>query len=84
MTEFESQNPEFAIEVDFDGHTQSYQVKPEETSDGVTYFSCMQEGKTITQLRPNEKGQWEQIWGKLSPQQIEALGAVIKKENYED
>ncbi|MBG6234613.1 hypothetical protein IWX76_001168 [Pedobacter sp. CAN_A7] len=84
MTEFESQNPEFTIEVDFDGHSQSFQVKPEETSDGVSYYSCLQEGKTVTQLRTNEKGQWEQIWGKLSPQQVEALGAVLKKETYED
>ncbi|WP_432708615.1 hypothetical protein [Pedobacter sp.] len=84
MTEFESQNPEFKIEVDFDGRTQPFQVRPEETSDGVTYYSCQQGGKTVTQLRPNEKGQWEQIWGTLSPQQIDALGAVIKKQTYED
>jgi hypothetical protein len=84
MTEFESQKPEFAIEVDFDGRSQSFQVKPEETSDGVAYYSCLQEGKTVTQLRTNEKGEWEQIWGKLSPQQIDALGAVIKKQTYED
>jgi len=84
MTEFESKNPEFSIEVDFDGHSQSFHVKSEETSDGVPYYSCVQDGKTITQLRTNEEGKWEQIWGDLNPQQIEALGAVIKKQTYEE
>jgi len=84
MTEFESQKPEFSIEVDFDGAKQSFQVKTEETSDGVPYYSCLQDGKTITQLRTDEKGHWEQIWGNLNPQQIKSVGAVIKEQTHEE
>jgi hypothetical protein len=84
MTEFESENPEFAVEVDFDGHSQTFQVKYEETSDGVPYYSCLQDGKSVTQLREDETGHWEQIWGELSPEQIDTLGALIKEQSDED
>lgn len=47
-----------------------------ETTDGIPYYVCKIEGEE-TQIRKDE--QWEQIWGSLSPKQVNELGAAVDK-----
>lgn len=77
MGELELNNPPFEVEVNFNGETQLISIKPEETSDGETYYSCSVGGQQNTQIRSDEKGQWEQLWGKLSQPQVNAIGKAI-------
>jgi hypothetical protein len=78
MTELETNNPEFEVQVNIDGTDQTLLVKPEETSDGVEYYDCMLEGKLLTQIRDDVKGGWEQLWGNLPLSKINEIGKTIK------
>lgn len=78
MGELETNNPPFEVEVSLNGNTQTVSVKPEETSDGDTYYSCTLAEHEVTQIRSDEKDQWEQLWGKLPQQQVDAIGKAIK------
>jgi len=77
MGELDSQNPEFEIQVNIDGTEKTVLVKPEETSDGVVYYNCMFEGKQLSEIREDVKGEWEQLWGNLTPAKVNAIGKAI-------
>ena len=77
MAELELNNPEFEIQVVLDDTSKILSVKPDETSDGVAYYNCMQDGKQLTQLRLDEEDNWEQIWGDLDQTEVDAIGTAI-------
>lgn len=79
MADLEINNPEFDIAVEIDGASKTIRVKPEETSDGVPYYSCYTDEAQITQIRLDEEGNWEQMWGELEQADINAIGKVIKE-----
>jgi len=78
MGDLESHNPEFEVQVNIDGTEKTVLIKPEETSDGVEYFNCMFEGKQLTEIREDVKGEWEQLWGNLTHAKVNAIGKAIK------
>jgi hypothetical protein len=78
MGELGSHNPEFEIQVNLDGRDQTVLIKPEETSDGVEYYNCMLEGKQLSEIREDVRGEWEQLWGNLTPAKVNAIGKAIK------
>lgn len=69
---------EFEIQVSLSGKDTAIRVKPDETSDGAPYFICDVSGNTITQLREETEGGWEQLWGELDEQEIATIGKAIK------
>lgn len=73
----ELQPQDFEIEVSLNGKPTTIQVKVEETTDGVEYFECMHSGKSLTQIRKEDGGSWEQIWGNLDQQTINLIGLAI-------
>lgn len=78
MADLELHNPEFEITIELNGTNQTIQVQPDETSDGVEYFICKSDGEQITQIRKEEKGSWEQLWGKLNQDDIDNIGHAIE------
>ncbi|MET3113768.1 hypothetical protein AAKU52_001497 [Pedobacter sp. CG_S7] len=78
MPEFEVHQPEFEIQVNLNGADETLTVKPEETSDGVSFYSCLLHSKPLTQIRWDENGSWEQLWGHLHQPEINIIGAAIK------
>lgn len=74
----EKLNPEeFEIIVHLEGASKRLKISPKETTDGVTYFNCNINDINLTQIRKEKNGTWEQIWGKLDPHSINAIGAAI-------
>lgn len=49
-------------------------VTPTETTDGQPFYICKL-GDQEAQLRREDK--WEQIWGELSPEQVDQIGKAI-------
>jgi hypothetical protein len=80
MTDLEKYNPEFTIEVSINGQQESIAVKPQETSDGVEYFLCFKGDEQITQIRKDEGDKWEQMWGDLPADEVNAIGKEITKQ----
>lgn len=80
MADLELHNPGFDITVDLDGGSKTISVQPDETSDGVEYFICKEGDQQITQVRLDEDGNWEQLWGDLQQEEIDAIGEVIKQQ----
>lgn len=78
MADLELHNPEFEITANIEGTDTTITVKPDETSDGVEYFICSAAGQKITQIRLDEDNQWEQMWGELSLEAVNAIGEAIK------
>jgi len=78
MADLELHNPEFEVTANIDGADKTISVKPDETSDGVEYFICSEAGQKITQIRLDEDNQWEQMWGELSQDAVDAIGEAIK------
>ncbi len=78
MADLELHNPGFDIEVSLDGSGKTIRVQPDETSDGVEYYICSSGDQQITQIRMDEDGNWEQLWGDLSQEDVNAIGGVIK------
>lgn len=78
MSELEVNNPEFEVQVNIDGTEQTVLVKPEETSDGAPYYSCLYQGKQLTEIREDAKGEWEQLWGNLVQTKVNEIGRAIK------
>ncbi|WEK20526.1 MAG: hypothetical protein P0Y49_05165 [Candidatus Pedobacter colombiensis] len=74
-TELHSQD--FEIEVNLNGKPTTIQVKTEETTDGAEYFTCMHSGKSLTEIRKEKDGSWEQIWGDLDQQTVNMIGSAI-------
>ncbi|WP_432711888.1 hypothetical protein [Pedobacter sp.] len=79
MTELAVNNPEFEVQINIDGTDQTILVKPEETSDGAAYYRCLLQGKQLTQIREDVKGEWEQLWGSLVQAKVNAIGKAIKE-----
>lgn len=79
MADIELNNPEFDIVVNLGGTSKTVKVKPAETSDGVPYYSCYAGDAQITQVRLDEDGNWEQLWGELPQEDIEAIGELIRQ-----
>lgn len=77
MTKIDFNNSHFVINIELNGSLKSIKVSSEETTDGVTYFKCQLETDQITEIRPDINGGWEQIWGKLDPKTVTAIGAAI-------
>ncbi|WP_442590534.1 hypothetical protein ACSBL2_04830 [Pedobacter sp. AW31-3R] len=77
MADLELNNPEFEITVSLSGEEKTIRVQPAETSDGVEYYKCNDGSAEITQIRKEEDGQWEQLWGDLEQQEIDLIGAAI-------
>jgi hypothetical protein len=80
MADLEKHNPEFNIEVQIKGQGQSIVVKPQETSDGVEYFLCFKGDEQITQVRKDHGEKWEQMWGELPDDEVDAIGTEITKQ----
>lgn len=78
MADLELHNPEFEITIELNGTHQTIQVQPDETSDGVEYFICKSDDEQITQIRKEENGSWEQLWGKLNQDDIDHIGHAIE------
>ena len=78
MAELETNIPEFKVQVNLDGTVETILINPKETSDGIQYYSCIRNGKETTQIRTNEEGVWEQLWGQLPQKDIDAIGEAIK------
>nr|WP_121273611.1 hypothetical protein [Pedobacter schmidteae] len=70
------------LEINFNlkGTYQTIQITPEETTDGAAYYNCSVKGKNITQIRKEKEGDWEQIWGELDHQTVNAIGKAISQQ----
>ena len=77
MGNLELHNPEFDIVVKLGGRETTISVNPAETTDGVEYFNCLIGSKQITQVRLDENQKWEQIWGELNDDEVNAIGKHI-------
>jgi len=77
MADLEVSNPEFEITVNIDGEEKQITVKPDETSDGVEFYKCSIAAESFTQIRQGDEGEWEQLWGDLDQQTVDAIGSVI-------
>ena len=77
MADLEVSNPEFEITVNIDGEEKQITVKPDETSDGVEFYKCTIASESFTQIRQGDEGEWEQLWGDLDQQTVDAIGSVI-------
>ncbi|MBC8984758.1 hypothetical protein H9X96_03100 [Pedobacter sp. N36a] len=79
MKDNKSGPDEFDIHLDIDGADAIITVKPDETSDGARYFICYIDNDRITQLREEIDGKWEQIWGILDHDMVDAIGKEINQ-----
>ena len=79
MADLELQNPAFDITVQLAAESRTIHVQPDETSDGVEYFICFADQTKLTQIRLDQDGQWEQLWGELNQQDINIIGQGIKE-----
>jgi hypothetical protein len=77
MTDLAKQNPEFTIEVSINGAQETIVAKPQETSDGVEYFECFKGDEQVTQVRKDSGEKWEQMWGELNEEDVDAIGKAI-------
>ncbi|TDQ11598.1 hypothetical protein [Pedobacter metabolipauper] len=74
----ESPNTKFTIRVQAEGLTkEDIAVHYADTSDGTPYYVCKIDGHEVQLRKDDEK--WEQIWGELNQEQVDALGAEINK-----
>ena len=71
-----SDNTSFTLEINNNNKTESVEVTRKETSDGQPYYACDINGSEV-QLRKDEL--WEVIWGEMSTEQAEIIGAQIEK-----
>jgi hypothetical protein len=77
MADLELNNPEFDIVVELNGTSKTVKVQPDETSDGVPFYKCYDGETLLTQVRLDEDGNWEQMWGDLDQENVDAVGKVI-------
>ncbi|WP_316810887.1 hypothetical protein [Pedobacter heparinus] len=71
------QQADFEITIQLNGAKKTLKISIKETTDGVEYFNCNINNKNITQVRKEKDGNWEQIWGNLTPQEVNTVGAAI-------
>jgi hypothetical protein len=75
----ENQNPRFSIKVALQQRgEENLEISPAETTDGVPYYKFDLNGQEI-QLRENEEGKWELLWGDLEDEDVQAIGDKINK-----
>lgn len=79
MADLELNNPAFDITVQLAAESKTIRVQPDETSDGVEYFICYAQETKLTQIRLDQDGNWEQLWGELSQQDVDVIGQGIKE-----
>lgn len=77
MAEFALHHRKFDIRVNINGTEETLTVSPDETTDGIEFFNCLLKDKKITQIRPDESGKWEQMWGELNQDTVNQIGAAI-------
>lgn len=77
MAEFALHHRKFDIRVNINGTEETLTVSPDETTDGIEFFNCLLKDKKITQMRSDESGKWEQMWGELDQDTINQIGAAI-------
>jgi len=80
MTDLAKHNPEFTINVSIKGKQETIVAKPQETSDGVEYFLCFKGDEQLTQIRKDSGDKWEQMWGELPDEEVQAIGSEITKQ----
>lgn len=73
----ENNGREFSVMAVIDGREQEVFIVSSETTDGIPFYNCRVNGNEITQLRKDE-GEWKQIWGDASPQDVESIGEAIE------
>ena len=79
MADLEENNPGFEITTSLNGANKTITIQPDETSDGVEYYIGLTGKDQITQIRLDEDGNWEQLWGDLEPDEVDAIGEAIKQ-----
>lgn len=80
MADLELTNPGFDITVNLDGTSKTITIQPDETSDGVEYYNCKEGDQQLTQIRLEEEGKWEQLWGEASQEEVDAIGEAITQQ----
>ncbi len=68
---------EFSVTAVVGGEEQEVSVNTSETTDGVAFYICRIGGNEITQLR-KDGGMWKQIWGEISPADVDSVGKAIE------
>ncbi|WP_257657594.1 hypothetical protein [Parapedobacter lycopersici] len=53
-------------------------IEPVQTTDGVSIYNCLLDGKPITQLRQSSDGDWIQVWGTLDKHSVLAIGEALE------
>ncbi len=71
--------PKFLINVEINNVDENLEIKPDETSDGIAIYHCFIAEEKVCQLRKNEQGNWEQLWGSFDEKIITAVGTEIEK-----
>lgn len=74
MADLETNSPSFDIEVQGE---KLIRVQPDETSDGVPIYKCFSGNKMITEIRQGNEGEWEQLWGELTQEDINRIATAI-------
>lgn len=82
MADLEENNPGFEITTSLNGENKTITIQPDETSDGVEYYIGLMGKDQITQIRLDEDGNWEQLWGDLSPDEVDEIGEAIKQKQF--
>jgi len=77
MAKIDFNNPHFELKIKLNSSLQDIKIHSQETTDGDEYFICELNDEQITQVRREKDGNWEQIWGKLDPTTVNAIGAAI-------
>ncbi|WP_051292992.1 hypothetical protein [Olivibacter sitiensis] len=72
-------NNSFTIDVMIHGKTETLQVFPQETSDGVPYYTCKKDDETLTEIRRGVKQEWAQLWGELDKDSYIQIGQAIEE-----
>ena len=71
-----SDNTSFNVKISNNNQNETVEITRKETSDGQPYYACDIDGSEV-QLRKDEV--WEVIWGEMSAEQAELIGAEIEK-----
>lgn len=72
-------NNSFTVDTIMNGKTETVHVYPQETSDGVPYYTCKLNNETMTEIRRGVKQDWVQIWGELDKDSYTQLGQAIEE-----
>lgn len=67
----------FEVRIDGQFMGKPLTIRPEQTTDGIPIFHCYLEGTSVSQLRRETSGTWEQLWGDLSTDTVRQIGEAI-------